>query len=144
MKHRLISDILHQVSLAKTNEEKVKILKANNTLALRDVLRASYDESIVFLLPEGKPPYRSFVSNEGTSPTDLLRSTTRFTYLVKGGQGDKLTAVKRESIFISILEGIDPADAEVVCLMKDKKLQEKFPGITKDLVKQVWPKLIAR
>ena len=61
MKHRLISDILQQVSLAKTNEEKVKILKANNTLALRDVLRASYDESIVFLLPEGKPPYRSFV-----------------------------------------------------------------------------------
>jgi hypothetical protein len=142
MKYVTIAEILNMVSLAKTKEEKIKILKTHNSLALRDVIRASFDDSIVFLLPEGKPPFKTHLSNEGISPTDLKRSTTQFTYFVKGGKGSALTQARREKMFIALLEGIDPADAEVVCAMKEKKLQEKFPGISKDLVKEVWPKLI--
>jgi hypothetical protein len=142
MKYVTIAEILNMASLAKTKEEKIKILKTHNSLALRDVIRASFDDSIVFLLPEGKPPFKTHLSNEGISPTDLKRSTTQFTYFVKGGKGSALTQARREKMFIALLEGIDPADAEVVCAMKEKKLQEKFPGISKDLVKEVWPKLI--
>jgi len=137
-----ISEVLDTAARAKTKAERIGILKQNNSLGLRDVLRASFDDSIVFLLPEGIPEYRSFLSNEGTPPTDLTRETRRFTYFVKGGKGDQLSAGRREKIFMSILEGVHPHDAEVVCAMKEKKLDEKFPGITKDLVKEVWPKLI--
>lgn len=142
MKRLKISEVLDQAARAKTKEERVAILKQNNSLGLRDVLRASFDDSIVFLLPEGAPPYKSFLSNEGISPTDLSRETRRFSYFVRGGKGDQLTTARREKIFLSILEGIHPHDAEVVCAMKDKKLAEKFPGITKDLIKEIWPKLI--
>jgi hypothetical protein len=142
MKYVSISEILNQVSLAKTKEEKIQLLKAHNSLALRDILRASFDDSIVFLLPEGNPPFKSYVSMEGITPTDLKRSTTQFTYFVKGGKGSALSQAKREKMFIALLEGINPGDAEVVCAMKEKKLQEKFPGISKDLIKEVWPKLI--
>lgn len=144
MKRLKISEVLDRTARATSNEDRTKILKENNSLALRDVLRASFDDSIVFNLPDGIPPFKSYLSNEKIPPTDLSRSTPLFNYFIKGGKGDQLTPVKREKMFIGLLEGIDPQDAEVVCAMKDKKLQEKFPGITKELVKEVWPKLILR
>ena len=144
MKRLKISEVLDRTARAASNEERVKILKQNNSLALRDVLRASFDDTIIFSLPEGIPPFKSYLSNENIPPTDLFRSTPMFNYFIKGGKGDRLTPAKREKIFIGLLEGIDPQDAEVVCAMKDKKLHEKFPGITKELVKEVWPKLILR
>ena len=144
MRYLKIYEVLYKASNAATTEEKIAILKDNDTLALRDVLRASFDDSIVFLLPAGVPKFKSMLSNEGLAPSDLQRCTTRFTYFVKGGEGDKINQLKRESIFMQILEGIHPEDAEVVCAMKEKTLSTKFPGITKDLVKATWPKLIAK
>lgn len=144
MKYLKIYEVLYKASNAAATEEKIAILKENDSLALRDVLRASFDDSIIFTLPAGIPGYKSALSNEGLAPTDLRRVTTRFTYFVKGGEGEKLRPEKRESMFMAILEGVHPEDANVVCQMKEKTLGTKFPGITKDLVKTVWPKLIAK
>jgi hypothetical protein len=44
----------------------------------------------------------------------LQRENMKFTYFVKGGEGDRLPAVKERKIFIGILEGIHPEDAELV------------------------------
>lgn len=138
-----IYEVLDAVQNAKTEEDRIAILKKNNSLALRDVLRASFDNAIVFTLPEGLPTYQCILSSEGMAPTDLLRCTTQFTYFVKGGKGDALTGLKRESMFLRILEGIHPRDAEIVGLMKEKKLDTKFTAVTKSLVQKVWPKLIS-
>lgn len=143
-KPRYIHEILHAVSNAETQEAKLALLKQHNSLALRDVLRSAFDDTIVFTLPKGLPKYRSSLSTQGISPADLTRETHRFSYFVKGGKGDRLTQLKRESIFLMLLEGIHPEDAEVVCLCKEKNLSSKFPGITKELVKAAWPKLIAK
>lgn len=140
----MVYEVFDLVQNAKTEEERIQILKDNNSLGIRDVLRAAFDDTIIFTLPKGIPQYRSFVSNEGISPTSLMRSTTQFTYFVKHGQGDKLTALKREGLFMRLLEGIDPKDAEIVCHMKEKTLNQKYPAITKQLVQAVWPKLISK
>lgn len=144
MKNPYIYEILHAVSNAETTEQKLELLKEHNSLALRDVMRAAFDDTIIFTLPKGLPKYKSSLSTEGLAPADLRRETHRLTYFVKGGKGDSLTQLKRESMFLSLLEGIHPEDAEIIGLCKEKNLQSKFPGISKDLVKAAWPKLIAK
>jgi len=37
-----------------------------------------------------------------------------------------LTPLRRESMFIEMLQGLHPLDAEIICLVKDKKLQSKY------------------
>lgn len=140
----MISEVLDKASRAATKEERIAILKENNSLALRDVLRAAFDDSIVFTLPKGLPNFKSMLSNEGTPPTDLARSTRQFSYFVKGGKGDGIPSARREKIFLAILEGVHPKDAQVVAAMKEKTLGELFPGINKALVKAVWPNLIEK
>ena len=46
-------------------------------------------------------------------------------------------SVKREQIFITLLESIDPKDAKVVLAMKNRKLPYK--GLTRKLVAEAFP-----
>jgi len=142
MMHLTLHEILEKVAAAPSKAEKIDLLKQHNCLALRDVLKASFDDSIVFLLPKGIPKYESALSEEGMPPSDLKRRTVEFTYFIKGGMGEKLAPEKRERMFMGIVEGVDPKDAELLFAMKDKKLNRRYKGITKALVQQVWPNLI--
>ena len=44
-------------------------------------------------------------------------------------------------MFIQILEGLHPLDAEILCLVKDKKLYDKYK-ITKENVAEAYPDII--
>jgi hypothetical protein len=138
-----IYEILEKAAAAPTRVEKIEVLKKYNSLALRDILRAAYDDFIEFNLPPGVPEYKTSLSKEGMSPTSLQRQTTMMTYFVKKGKGDTLPAVKRERMFLQVLEGIHPKDAEILVAVKEKKFAGKYKGITKALVQEVWPTLIA-
>lgn len=137
----LIYEVLEKVSLAKTREEKIKILRENDTWALKDVLRGSFDDSITWLLPQGgPPPYQP--AEPRSVPSNLLKQHKQFTYFVKGGKGTQMLAVKRESMFIRLLEQIHPKDAEVLIDMINKKSPAK--SLTKKLVQEAFPTLIVR
>jgi hypothetical protein len=138
-----IYEILEKAAAAPTRVEKIEVLKKYNSLALRDILRAAYDDFIEFSLPPGVPEYKTSLSKEGMSPTSLQRQTTMMTYFVKKGKGDTLPALKRERMFLQVLEGIHPKDAEILIAVKDKKFAGKYKGVTKALVQEVWPTLIA-
>lgn len=144
MKPTMVYEIFSLVQRAQTEEERIKVLKQNDCLAVRDILRASFDDFIEFTLPKGVPDYKSFLSKEGIAPTNLIRNTNQFTYFVKHGEGDKMTAIKREGVFLRLLEGIHPEDAKILVAMKEKRLQEEYTSLSKDLVKKVWPKLILK
>ena len=137
-----IHEILTKVSEAKTPEEKVSILKDYNSLALRNILRGSFDESLVFILPEGKPPYREDDAPEGYTRSSIQHKCKQFAYFVKGGPGENLPAYKRERMFIEILEGVHPKEAEIVIAMKDKSLNKIYNSITKELVQEAFPTLV--
>ena len=64
--------------------------------------------------------------------TTLRREWTKLYNFIKGGN-DQLNGLRRETMFIQILEGLHPLDAEILCLMKDKKLYDKYK-ITKENV----------
>ena len=140
----LVHEILQKTSAMESQEAKMAFLKQHNSLELRDVLRGSFDDSIQWNLPLGKPTYDGRLSREGLSSSSLKLKIKIFHYFVKGGQGDALKSAKRENMFLQILETIHPQDAELVIAMKDKKLETLYPGITRDLVKQTWHGLILK
>ncbi len=142
MAEKLISEILSEAGSKKTRIEKIEFLRKNNSRPLRTILAGSFDPSVTFLLPEGEPPYRKDDAPKGFEPSNLHRISRRFKYFDTGGIGERLEAAKREKMFIDCLESLHPDEAELVLLMKDKKLAGKYKGITKKLVMEAFPSLI--
>lgn len=120
------------------SKRKELLLQHSDNNALRDVLRGTFDESLEWNLPEGRPPYTANIPE--SVPSTLLREHRQFGYFVKGAKGDPLPAYKRENMFIRLLESIHPADAEIVLSMVEKKSPVKF--LTKKLVQEAFPNLI--
>lgn len=137
-----VHEILTKAGDAPTRVEKVEVLREYNTLALRDVLKGAYDDAVEFILPKGSPPFSE--ANAEAPPTSLHRQTKQFKYFVRGGPGEKLPAVKVEMMFVKMLEGIHPKDAELVIAMKEKDLAGRYKGITKKLVDEAFPGLISK
>lgn len=135
---KLVYEVIEEASKKKTKSEKIKVLRSNESWALKDILRGTFDEKVSWLIPEGKPPYTP--SEDHNSSSNLLRQNVQFSYFVKGGKGEKMMKAKREQIYITLLESIHPKDAELVIGMIDKK--PPFKGITKKLVQEAFPGLI--
>ena len=101
----LINEVLQKVSNAKTKDQKIKLLKEYNTNALRSILIANFDESIVSLLPPGEVPYTPNDAPEGTEHTVLEKEYRKLYLFFKGGSST-LKQSKREEQFIQMLEGL--------------------------------------
>ena len=160
----LVFEILQLVSKQRTNQKKIEILKKYEHDSLKAIFIWNFDETVISLLPEGEVPYfgdnniktstiserieqavQQMDSKGSLGAIDQRHSTirkeyTKFYNFVKGGN-DTMNGIKRENIFINILEGIHPLEAEILCLVKDKRLQEKYK-ITKDIVSEAYPDII--
>ena len=134
----LIYEILEAAGKARSKAEKIKILKDHDSWALRDVLRATYDQKVEFVIPAGDPPYTP--NRPDSIPSNLLRKNVDFKYIVKGGVGEQMPTFKREKIYIGLLEAIHPEDAKVVINMVNRK--KPGNGITEKVVKEAFPSLI--
>lgn len=133
----LISEVLQKVSNAKTKAQKIKLLHENNTPALRSLLIANFDESIVSLLPPGEVPYQANDAPAGTEHTKLEHEYRKLYLFFKGGS-NSLKQSKRESLFIQMLEGLHQSEAALLCLVKDKELGKKYK-ITRACVEEAFP-----
>ena len=69
--------------------------------------------------------------------SSIRKEYTKFYNFVKGGN-DGLSSLRRETMFINVLEGLHPLEAEILCLVKDKKLETKYK-ITKEIISQAYP-----
>ena len=132
-----IWEVIEAVQKAKKKDDKIRILKENESWALKDILRGTMDSKVQWNLPEGPVP---FIRNDGhNAPANLIKENVKFKYFVKGGEGEKMMKPKRENIFIGLLEGIHPLDADLVVGMINK---QKIKGITKALTNEAFPDLI--
>ena len=136
----LLSEVLRKVSNAKTKAEKIKILQANNSQALRSLLIWNFDASVISMLPEGEVPYTPNDAPVGTDHTRLEQEAKGLYRFVKGGQ-DSLKSLKRESMFVQLLEGLSAEEAELLCLIKDGQLNTKYKRITKAVVSEAFPQI---
>ena len=132
----LISEVLQKAHSAKTKAEKIKILQDNVSQALKSILIINYDESIVSMLPEGAPPYNKNEAPAGTEHTRLEHEARILHHFFKGGSN--ISGMKREQMFIQLLEGLHPDEAEVVIAAKDKILGKKYK-VTKACVTEAFP-----
>ena len=134
-----VYETLDKVSKAKSRTDKVSILQKESSNALRDVLRGTFDNRIQWNLPAGHVPYNP--SSEESPPTTLLKQHMNFKYFVKGlRESERLTSLKREKLFLDMVDPPHPRDAELIVTMINKKPPLK--GITKKLVQEAFPDLI--
>lgn len=129
-----MSEILSLVEKATTLEDKIRILRQNRSQPFVDVLQGAFDDRIIWLLPEGPVPYKP--SREQGISGILYAETRKLRHFVRGGN-PALSQTKRETLFIQLLEAIDPLDAKLLEYVKDKKLP--YPSITYELLRQAFP-----
>lgn len=156
-------EVLELVSKQRTKAKKVELLKQYDHGSLRSVFIWNFDESVISMLPEGDVPYadandQSVYSGtlsenlkkeiaggesaigqdlDSTGRTSLRREFDNLYHYIKGGNAG-LSAIRRETMFISLLRSLHPKEAEILILTKDKKLQDKYK-ITKEIVAEAYP-----
>ncbi len=158
-------EVLSLASKQRSNAKKVEVLRKYEHDSIKAIFIWNYDDSAISLLPPGEVPYSSLKDEQNSSGTlstkigqqtatmqfnntvntnkgftTLRREWTKLYNFVKGGN-DKLNGLRRETMFIQILEGLHPLDAEILCLVKDKKLYDKYK-ITKENVAQAYPDIV--
>ena len=160
-----IFEILELVSKQRSNSKKVEVLRKYSHDSLKTIFIWNFDESVISLLPEGEVPYSTAgdqninsgslsskindavskmeeINSKSLGALDQGKSSIRKEYMkffnfVRGGN-NTLTSLRRETMFINILQGLHPLEAEILCLVKDKKLQTKYK-ISLDNVKEAYP-----
>jgi len=132
-----VHEIFELVSKQRSKAKKVEVLKEQRCDAITALLIWNFDDSVVSLLPTGVVPYEKNEVPVGTDHTSLRKEWKNLYHFVKGGN-DSLSKTRRESMFIQILEGLHPHEADILCLVKDKALTSRFK-ISKEVVSEAFP-----
>lgn len=104
--------------------------------AVKPVLQWAFDVNINSTLPEGKTPY----GQNDAPATDLAETSLRFEHkLFKYFVTEQIPVVKREHMWIGLLEGIPKEEAELIDLVKDGKWP--FKNITKEIAKTAFSEI---
>lgn len=137
-----VCDVFEVANKAKTKQERADILKANDSFALKSVLQLAFHPGVVAALPEGAPPYKKVDAAQNDYHRGYLHAEARkFGYLVEQ-PGQNLNRMKRENIFITILESLPGPEADMLIAAKDKKLHKLYKGITADVAKLAFPDIL--
>ena len=132
-----IHEILELVSRQRTKAKKVDILKEYRDDSLTAILIWNFDDTVKSAMPEGQVPYKENEVPVGTDHTSLRREWKQLYHFVEGGNST-LSSLRRESMFIQMLEGLHPEEAKIICLVKDKKLTDVYK-LTYEVVKEAYP-----
>ena len=136
----LLSEVLQKAHNAKAKAEKVNILRTNKSDALVSMFIINFDESVVPVVPLGEDvPYRKNEAPAGTEHSKLEHEARILFHFFRGGS--KLTPIKRETMFIQLLEGLHQDEAEVVIKAVNKNLHKRYK-ITQACVKEAFPEIV--
>jgi len=133
----LLHEILTKVNNAKDKSKKIAVLKENDSVPLRQVLKGAFDPNIKWDLPEGTPPYKENDAPAGTEHTTLYTEARRLWHFVEGAD-QKLSKTKKETMFIQMLEGLHADDAKLMIAVKEKELNTVYKGLTDAVVKEAF------
>ena len=129
--------IFKELSEQKTHLQKVKYLKENRNDMVDLLLELTFSREIRITLPEGAPEYQKTGEVELYNAT-LLYANRRQIEMFINNNTAQIPELKREQLFIDLLENLDPAESQLLIEVKDKKL-ESYPGITKKVIEKVYP-----
>ncbi|ADO98375.1 hypothetical protein CYVG_00174 [Cyanophage S-SSM6a] len=142
----MVHELLEAVDSERVKAKKLELLRTHGDDSFKMVMIWNFDESVISVLPEGDVPYQPVEGDvqaskeQGVPQRTTIRNAARQFYrFVKGGD-DQLNKIKRESIFINILQTLPQPEAEILVLVKDKALNTKY-NITKELVSEAYPEI---
>ena len=162
-----VFEVLDLASKQRSAAKKVEVLKNYEHDSLKMVFIWNFDETVISLLPDGEVPYGSNLEDETQTGSltgrindsvnkmgemgsnslgsqdqgkaSIRKEFQKFYNFIKGGN-DSLSGLRRETMFINILTGLHPLEAEILILVKDKKLTDKYK-IPKDVVSEAYPEI---
>ena len=162
-----VFEVFDAASKQRTKAKKIEVLQKYAHDSIMALLIWNFDETAISLLPKGEVPYGntrednsvtgtlSDKINDAVGKMNELGSTslgsqdqgqasirkeyTKFYNFLKGGNNG-LSSLRRETMFINILEGLHPLEAEILVLVKDKKLTDKYK-ITKEIAGAAYPQI---
>ena len=161
-----VFEIFDLITKERSKSRRVEALRQFEHPSLKALFIWNFDETVISALPTGDVPYASVGEQDAYSGTvsgtvtdavkkmeelksnslgsqdqgqsSIRREFKKFYNFIKGGN-DGLSNLRRETIFINIVQGLHPREAEILCLVKDKKLEEKYKAITKEIISQAYP-----
>ena len=161
-----VFEIFDLITKERSKSRRVEALRKFEHPSLKALFIWNFDETVISALPPGDVPYASVGEQDAYSGTvsgtvtdavkkmeelksnslgsqdqgqsSIRREFKKFYNFIKGGN-DGLSNLRRETIFINIVQGLHPREAEILCLVKDKKLEEKYKAITKEIISQAYP-----
>ena len=158
-----VYEVLELAAKQRSKAKKAEVLRTYDHISLKSIFIWNFDESVISMLPEGEVPYgdsddQSIYSGtlseniskearggesatgqdlDGRGKTSLRREYQNLYHFIKGGN-DSLSSIRRETMFINMLRGLHPREAEVLVLVKDKRLTDRY-NITLEVVKEAYP-----
>ena len=160
-------EVFDAASKQRTKAKKIEVLQTYAHDSIMALLIWNFDESVISILPEGEVPYGNTREDNSVTGTlsdkindavgkmsemgsnslgsqdqgkaSIRKEYTKFYNFIKGGN-DSLSNLRRETMFINILEGLHPLEAEILVLVKDKRLTDKYK-ITKEIVSVAYPQI---
>ena len=158
-----VYEVLELAAKQRSKAKKAEVLRTYDHISLKSIFIWNFDESVISMLPEGEVPYgdsddQSIYSGtlseniskeakggesatgqdlDGRGKTSLRREYSNLYHFIKGGN-DSLSSIRRETMFINMLRGLHPREAEVLILVKDKRLTDRY-NITLEVVKEAYP-----
>ena len=160
-------EVLEAASKQRTKAKKIEVLQRYAHDSIMALLIWNFDESAISVLPPGEVPYGNTREDNSVTGTlsdkindavgmmkesgstslgsqdqgkaSIRKEYTKFYNFLKGGNNG-LSNLRRETMFINILEGLHPLEAEILILTKDKRLTDKYK-ITKEIVSAAYPQI---
>jgi hypothetical protein len=133
-----VRETFEAIGNAKTREEKSDLLLKRENFATKAILQLNFHPSAKWLLPPGSPPYTPATDGDMTS-NSLHYEVKKLDYYTDPSPHE-LPMLRRESMFVGLLERLDPEDAIMIIEVKDKKLSYK--GLTYKMVRDTFPDLL--
>ena len=133
----LISEIFTKINNAKDKPKKIEVLRQYDSPGMRMILKGAFDPKIEWELPEGTPPYIENEAPAGTEHTYLEVEARRLYNFAKGGN-NTINKIRKETLFIQMLEGLHASEAKVLIDVKNKSLNKTYKGLTSDMVKEAF------
>ena len=160
-------EVFDAASKQRTKAKKIEVLQRYAHDSIMALLIWNFDETAISVLPPGEVPYgnnkedsmvtgtlsdkindavgkmsemgSTSLGSQDQGQASIRKEYTKFYNFLNGGN-DKLSSLRRETMFINILEGLHPREAEILILVKDKRLTDKYK-ITKEVAAAAYPQI---
>lgn len=127
------------ISEQKTEKEMLAVLYKVGDASMKQLLSYTFDDNVVWLLPEGDPPYKETNENPQDMVHRLAQEMRRLHIFVNVGPYPDMKDLKRQGLFIDLLESLHADDAKLLLSIKNRKLP--FPKLNRKFFEKAYPNL---